>query len=156
MTPTELRNLLDRAVEELEPDQIPDAIGACAAAQARLTQRLVTPAVPASPAPPPATANQKVGAVAEHLGVPESYVYELARRGDIPCRRMGPRHVRFDIAAVEQALAVNTMMSHAGSRKRPKKPRTNGSLGKPTAAATGLLPPGPGERTKKAGGNGGN
>jgi len=38
------------------------------------------------------------------LKIPESTVLELARRGEIPCLRLG-KHVRFDRAEVAEALA---------------------------------------------------
>lgn len=42
-------------------------------------------------------------AIAERLGVPESWVRESARSGSIPCVRLG-RYVRFDLADVERWL----------------------------------------------------
>ena len=42
-------------------------------------------------------------AVAERLGVPESWVRESARSGAMPCVRLG-RYVRFDLADVERWL----------------------------------------------------
>ena len=41
--------------------------------------------------------------LAELLKIPESTVLELARRGEIPCLRIG-KHVRFDRAEVAEAL----------------------------------------------------
>jgi excisionase family DNA binding protein len=38
------------------------------------------------------------------LKIPESTVLELARRGELPCFRLG-KHVRFDRAEVAEALA---------------------------------------------------
>ena len=42
-------------------------------------------------------------AIAEHLGVPESWIQESARSGAIPCVRLG-RYVRFDLHDVEAWL----------------------------------------------------
>jgi excisionase family DNA binding protein len=42
--------------------------------------------------------------VAARLDVPESYVYELARRGQIPSARLGKRYVRFPEADIEAWL----------------------------------------------------
>jgi excisionase family DNA binding protein len=43
-------------------------------------------------------------AVAEHLGVPVSWVYESARNGGIPHYRLG-KYVRFKISEVDAWLA---------------------------------------------------
>ena len=43
-------------------------------------------------------------AVADRLGVPETWVRESARSGAMPCVRLG-RYVRFDLADVEAWLA---------------------------------------------------
>lgn len=40
--------------------------------------------------------------VAELLGVPRTFVYALARRGDLPVVRVGERYVRFRAEALEQ------------------------------------------------------
>jgi excisionase family DNA binding protein len=40
-------------------------------------------------------------AIAERLGVPESWVRESARSGAMPCVRLG-RYVRFDLEDVEK------------------------------------------------------
>jgi excisionase family DNA binding protein len=42
-------------------------------------------------------------AIAEKLGVPETWVRESARSGAMPCVRLG-RYVRFDLADVEKWL----------------------------------------------------
>jgi len=41
--------------------------------------------------------------LAEYLDVPESWVYEQARLGKLPCEKLG-RYVRFRLADVEAAL----------------------------------------------------
>jgi excisionase family DNA binding protein len=43
--------------------------------------------------------------VAELLGVPRTFVYALARRGDLPVVRVGERYVRFRAEALEQWIA---------------------------------------------------
>jgi excisionase family DNA binding protein len=43
--------------------------------------------------------------VAELLGVPRTFVYALARRGDLPAVRVGERYVRFRMEALEQWIA---------------------------------------------------
>jgi len=44
-----------------------------------------------------------VTTVAEFLGVPSSFVYEKAARGEIPCRRAG-RYLRFRLSEIEAWL----------------------------------------------------
>jgi excisionase family DNA binding protein len=51
-------------------------------------------------------------AIAERVGVPETWVRESARSGAMPCVRLG-RYVRFDLADVEEWIA---------SCKRPGRP----------------------------------
>ena len=53
-------------------------------------------------------------AIAERLGVPESWVRESARSGAIPCVRLG-RYVRFDLDDVERLIE---------ECKRPGRPIT--------------------------------
>ena len=43
--------------------------------------------------------------VAIVLGVPRTFVYALARRGDLPTVRIGERYVRFRTQALEQWIA---------------------------------------------------
>lgn len=43
--------------------------------------------------------------VAELLGVPRTFVYALARRGDLPVVRLGERYVRFRAEALEEWIA---------------------------------------------------
>jgi|SRR5271165_6690576 len=61
----------------------------------------------AAPAPPPVAAASgllRAKAVAEALSLPESWIREKERQGEIPSTRVG-RYVRFDLAAVRKALA---------------------------------------------------
>jgi excisionase family DNA binding protein len=44
--------------------------------------------------------------VAELLGVPRTFVYALARRGDLPVVRVGERYVRFRAEALEQWISI--------------------------------------------------
>lgn len=44
--------------------------------------------------------------VAELLGVPRTFVYALARRGDLPVVRVGERYVRFRAETLEQWIAA--------------------------------------------------
>ncbi len=46
----------------------------------------------------------KVGAVADRLGISIPHTYRLAKLGEIPCVRLGPRAIRFEDAAVERFI----------------------------------------------------
>jgi excisionase family DNA binding protein len=54
--------------------------------------------------------------VAELLGVPRTFVYALARRGDLPVVRLGERYVRFRAEALEEWIAE--LESTAARRRR--------------------------------------
>lgn len=45
--------------------------------------------------------------VAAILGVRDTFVYALARRGEIPTVRIGQRYVRFRAGAIEQWIAAS-------------------------------------------------
>lgn len=51
--------------------------------------------------------------VAAVLGVPRTYVYALARRGELPTVRVGERYVRFRAQALERWIA-----EHESTRPR--------------------------------------
>jgi excisionase family DNA binding protein len=44
--------------------------------------------------------------VAKRLGISTWGAYELAKRGELPCVRLGKRRVRFDEAAIEAWIAA--------------------------------------------------
>lgn len=92
-----LRATLAAAVAELPPAELPDLIGALAAASARAQARLTVPA-------PTVVSTELVTAetVAERFNLAVSSVHELARQGRIPCRMFG-RFRRFDLAEVAAA-----------------------------------------------------
>jgi excisionase family DNA binding protein len=52
---------------------------------------------------PPSAGLVNAKALASHLNLPVSCIYEYAKAGRIPCVRAG-KHVRFDVAAVRAAL----------------------------------------------------
>ncbi|WP_249012251.1 AlpA family transcriptional regulator [Conexibacter sp. DBS9H8] len=54
--------------------------------------------------------------VAEILGVPRAFVYELARRGDLPAVRIGERYIRFRLIAVEQWIVEHETTAQARRR----------------------------------------
>lgn len=53
--------------------------------------------------------------VAELLGVPRTFVYALARRGELPTVRVGERYVRFRAEALAEWIAEqeSTGIRHA-------------------------------------------
>jgi excisionase family DNA binding protein len=53
--------------------------------------------------------------VAELLGVPRTFVYALARRGDLPVVRIGARYVRF------RAEALHTWITGQESTARERR-----------------------------------
>jgi excisionase family DNA binding protein len=53
--------------------------------------------------------------VAELLGVPRTFVYALARRGDLPVVRVGERYIRFRAEALEEWI---TGQERTGGRAR--------------------------------------
>lgn len=55
------------------------------------------------------------GEVAHVLALPKSTVYELARRGELPCARLG-RAVRFLRDDIEAALREKPLSRRAGRR----------------------------------------
>ena len=75
-----------------------------------LTSRLLTQPVPAHNDQSPRETPESLltaGALAEQLGVPESWVRSEEREGRIPSVRIG-KYVRFRRADVERALAQRT------------------------------------------------
>ena len=46
----------------------------------------------------------KVAYVAGRLGLSIPHTYRLAKTGEIPCVRIGPKAIRFEDAAVEQFI----------------------------------------------------
>jgi len=80
VTPADLRSVLDRAVDELLPDQLADAIGCPAAFQARLLARLTSP-----PSKPLATDDVvDVATLAGELGLARSWLRAQARANALP------------------------------------------------------------------------
>jgi excisionase family DNA binding protein len=58
--------------------------------------------------PPPQLVTAKV--LAAQLSLPISCIYEYAKAGRIPCVRAG-RHVRFNVATVQAALAATVALT---------------------------------------------
>lgn len=54
--------------------------------------------------------------VAAVLGVPRTFVYALARRGELPTVRIGERYVRFRGPALEQWIADQESTRPKGTR----------------------------------------
>lgn len=61
----------------------------------------MTPTIPAKPEP-----LVTVAEVARLLGVPRSFVYEKAAKGQIPCYRAG-RYLRFRVSEIERWLRTS-------------------------------------------------
>src|SRR3712207_696814 len=74
--------------------------------------------------------------VADLLGIPRSTVYELARRGDLPARRVGRRWVFLrdrlaaaitplddPVGSLETALEVARALLHSATPPRPRRRR---------------------------------
>jgi excisionase family DNA binding protein len=116
--PSTLRGVLDAVVVELPAAALPDLIGVLAVTQARAQARLTVPPLPAVGAE-----DLTAEALAAVFSVPTTQIYEQARQGRIPCLRLG-RYVRFNLAAVRQALAsaASTESPSLGTRKK----RSNG------------------------------
>jgi excisionase family DNA binding protein len=49
----------------------------------------------------------KVGAVATQLGISVPHTYHLAKTGQIPCVRIGPKAIRFDPEDVEAYIRAH-------------------------------------------------
>jgi excisionase family DNA binding protein len=56
------------------------------------------------------------GEVAQVLGVPATFVYALARRGELPTVRIGERYVRFRSEALERWIAEQESTRPKGTR----------------------------------------
>jgi excisionase family DNA binding protein len=54
--------------------------------------------------------------VAGVLGVPRTFVYTLARRGELPTVRVGERYVRFRTQALDQWIEQQETSRHRGLR----------------------------------------
>jgi excisionase family DNA binding protein len=54
--------------------------------------------------------------VARILGVPNSFVYALARRGELPTVRIGERYVRFRLDAIETWIAEHETLERRGTQ----------------------------------------
>lgn len=59
----------------------------------------------------------EAGEVAELLGVPPTFVYALARRGELPVVRVGERYVRFRAEALEQWIAAQESVGLRKTRR---------------------------------------
>lgn len=91
-------------IADVQPDQVPELVGACAAIQAALLLRLHTPAA----APPQAAAGPDqlldVAEVADRLGVSKRWVYRRADK--LPfTRRLTSGALRFSERGLERYQA---------------------------------------------------
>ena len=89
----------------LPQDQIPAAIGEIEELKATLWARLLSPtAAPKAVDPEFDQSLLPVSDVAQRMGVPRQYVYELAKRGDLPAIRFG-KYVRVRACDLQRWLA---------------------------------------------------
>lgn len=130
MTLAILRAELDRAVAELVDADMADAIGLCAATQARLLARMTAP---------PAVAVKADGLVdaaemARRASLPEHWIRDQGRKWirtagaeGIPCVKPG-HYMRFDPAAVLEAIRHNRMATPEQSTESSNNSRLRGAL----------------------------
>jgi excisionase family DNA binding protein len=89
-------------VAAIPAEQVPAVLIQLAALQVALASRLPAslPSVPSTEAQNWVTAKE----VAKATSLRQGRIYELARTGRIPVKRIGKKQVRFDLAAVRESL----------------------------------------------------
>jgi hypothetical protein len=115
-----LKTALDAAVADLPLAELPDLLALLAGTAARATLRLNAP-----PAPPPADKLVNAKAMAGILAVPEGWVRDRGRRGQIPTRRLG-HHVRFSPPEVLEAVRKLSPLHNSPFRGVKKTKETRG------------------------------
>lgn len=111
MVPSELGLPSPEDVAALDAAALPGFAMQLAALQTALAARLATSGPPA-PATPHEIPYLSVPEVAQRLGVPAQYVYDLARQGDLPTLRFG-KYVR--IAPVDLQRWLDAHHQRPGS-----------------------------------------
>lgn len=124
-------NRLRELVDSASTAELPALLGAIETLKAAAWSRLMLPAPPSTP--PCGSADLTAEDLARQYGTPKSLFYELARRGDLPHRRIG-HYVRFSRDEVERWIAANPKTVRLGTRK---KRRRNAAF---EVAATAHLP----------------
>jgi hypothetical protein len=119
-----IRRALDAVVLELPADDIADAIGLCAATQARLLARLTAPtaAVP--------TKLVNAAEMAAILDVPENWVRDKTRADALPHRQLG-HYIRYD--PIEVLEAVRRLPLHDCGFRGVKKRKENRGGARPVS-----------------------
>ena len=120
----QLLGRLERAADELPPEFVAPLLGRLETLKMRLWGRAVAQVGPAQSEPVAADEQLLTAAeVAARLAVPKAFVYELARRGELPTLHVGARYVRIPATALEQW--VRRQMDH-GIERSPaaSRPRT--------------------------------
>ena len=115
--PADVRTLptaLEALVTEVPASDLPALIAALEGAKARAWLRLATPG--ASQCSEPESPYLDASQIARRLNVPEHWIRDRARRGEIPCERLG-HYMRFRWPDVE--AAVQAMI---GARRRIAAP----------------------------------
>ena len=106
---------LDAAARDLPDRHLAEAIGACAAAQARLSARLMAP-TPTAASETMLTAEQ----IAAVFQVPVTQIYALGRQNRIPSVTLG-KYRRFDLEAVRSALDMDQGFESGELQPRKKR-----------------------------------
>jgi excisionase family DNA binding protein len=107
-------------LERVDAAELPSMLALLSALTATATARLLTaPSRPIAAATSTETGDRLLDAktVADRLSVPVGYVYELTRRGILPCHRLGKKYVRVS----ERALAGFLEQNAEGPRQRTRR-----------------------------------
>lgn len=92
-------------VDEIPMEEIPGILVKLAGLQATLLARIITIFLNgARQIQPDPDQLLTIAQVAELLGVPKAYAYELARRGELPKIRVGPKYIRVRLSEVKPWL----------------------------------------------------
>jgi excisionase family DNA binding protein len=120
----ELLGRLERAADGLPPAGVLPLVGRLETLKVRLWGRAVAQAVPIRSERAPADERLLTAVeVAARLAVPKAFVYELARRGELPTLHVGARYVRIPATALEEW--VKRQMDHGIDRSpETNRPRT--------------------------------
>lgn len=117
----ELARLAD-AIRKSSPQEIPALLGELERLRAVCWMRLLPPPNGLDP-PREADRLLTIPEVAGRLGVPPSYAYELARRGELPTVRIGVKYLRVSLAAFQRWLAERQELDTAAPAPHSRRRR---------------------------------